>query len=368
MYDPRFNKMAQVLVNYSLEVQPGQNVYVWSTTLAQPLMLEIYREVLKAGGNAFLRADLPGATEIFYQLAQGAQLDFVSPVDKVSVDPDQFQHYVRIGAEYNSRRLSNADSSKMQRQQTAQRPILNQRMELSAQNKYNWVVTQFPTEAYAMDADMSLEEYTEFVFSACLLNEADPVARWKDIGKNQARYVDFLKDKDVITVKGANMDLTLRVKGRIWKNSQGKRNFPDGEVYTGPIEDSVNGWINYTYPGIYQGREVDGIRLEFTNGRVVKATAKKNEAFLNQVLDTDEGARTLGEFAIGTNYGITQFSKNILFDEKIGGTIHMACGSAYPDTLALNKSAVHWDMIAGAQDAEIAADGQVFYKAGKFLI
>jgi aminopeptidase len=368
MYDPRFNKMAQVLVNYSLEVKPGETVYVWSTTLAQPLMLEIYREVLKAGGNAFLRADLPGAMEMYYQYAEGKQLDFVSPVDQISVDPKQFQHYVRIGAEYNSRRLSNADANKMQRQQTAQRPVLNQRMELSAQNKYNWVVTQFPTEAYAMDADMSLDEYKEFVFSAALLNDPDPVARWKEIGKKQEAYTDYLKSKDVITVQGSNMDLTLRVKGRIWKNSQGKRNFPDGEVYTGPIEDSVNGWINYTYPGIYQGREVDGIRLEFTDGRVVKATAKKNEAFLNKVLDTDVGARTLGEFAIGTNYGITKFSKNILFDEKIGGTIHMACGSAYPDTLAVNKSAVHWDMIAGAQDAEIRADGELFYKDGMFLI
>jgi aminopeptidase len=201
-----------------------------------------------------------------------------------------------------------------------------------------------------------------------LLNDPDPVARWKEIGLRQQKYTDYLKTKDVLTVKGANMDLALRVKGRIWKNSQGKRNFPDGEVYTGPIEDSVNGWINYTYPGIYQGREVDGIRLEFAQGRVVKATAKKNEAFLNKVLDTDAGARTLGEFAIGTNYGITKFSKNILFDEKIGGTIHMACGAAYPDTLAVNKSAVHWDMIAGAQDAEIRADGELFYKDGKFLI
>ena len=302
MYDPRFNKMAQVLVNYSLEVQPGQNVYVWSMTLAQPLMLEVYRAVLKVGGNAFLRADLPGATEIFYQAAQGAQLDFVSPVDKISVEPDQFQHYVRIGAEYNSRQLSHADPAKMQRQKIAQRPMFTQRIELSAQGKYNWVITQFPTEAYAMDADMSLDEYTEFVFSACLLNETDPVARWRDIGMNQACYTDYLKDKDVITVKGANMDLTLRVKGRVWMNSQGNRNFPDGEISTGPIEDSVNGWINYTYPGIYQGREVECIWLEFANGRVVKATATKNEAFLNSVLDMDEGARTLGEFGIGTNY------------------------------------------------------------------
>jgi aminopeptidase len=194
------------------------------------------------------------------------------------------------------------------------------------------------------------------------------VTRWREIGRNQQRYIDFLKDKKVLTVKGAHADLTMRIDGRVWKNSQGRRNFPDGEVYTGPHEDSVNGWVRYSYPAIYQGREVSGIRLEFKDGRVTQATADKNEDFLIKVLDTDPGARTLGEFAIGTNYGITKFSRNILFDEKIGGTFHTAVGAGYPDTGATNKSAVHWDMIAGAQDAEIAADGVVFYRQGKFGI
>ena len=368
MSDPRFNKMAQVIVNYSLEIKPRQNVYVWSQANAAPLMLEVYREVLKAGGNAFLRADLPGVQEIFYEIAQGEQLDFVSPVDRVSVEQGQFDAYLRIGAETNTRKLSSVDPTKMQRQQMAQSSILKRRMDRSAEGTYNWCVTQFPTDAYAMDADMSLAEYTEFVFSACLVNDADPVARWKEIGANQQRYVDFLQTKKVLTVKGANADLTMRVDGRKWKNSQGKRNFPDGEVYTGPIEDSVNGWVHYTYPGVYQSREVTGIKLTFKDGRVIKATADKNEEFLNKVLDTDTGARTLGEFAIGTNYGITKFSRNILFDEKIGGTFHMACGAGYPDTGATNKSAVHWDMICGAHDAEISADGTVFYRGGQFLI
>ncbi len=368
MFDPRFNKMAQVIVNYSLEVKPGQTVYVWSQSNAAPLMLECYREILKAGGNAFLRADLPGAQEIFYETAQDAQLDFVSPVDQVSVEEGKFDAYLRIGAETNTRRLSSVDPAKMQRQQAALSPILAKRMSRSAEGNYNWCVTLFPTEAYAMDAEMSLAEYTEFLFSACLVNDADPVARWKEIGQKQQRYIDFLRDKKVLTVQGANADLTMRIEGRTWRNSQGRRNFPDGEVFTGPHEDSVNGWVRYTYPGVYQGREVNGIELRFENGRVVKATAEKNEAFLNKVLDTDYGARTLGEFAIGTNYGITRFSRNTLFDEKIGGTFHMACGAGYPDTGNTNKSAVHWDMIAGAQDAEIAADGIVFYRNGQFII
>jgi aminopeptidase len=368
MHDPRFNKMAQVIVHYSIEVKPGQNVYVWGQAPAAPLMLEIYREVLKAGGHAFLRADLPGAQEIFFAYAKDEQLDFVSPVDRISVEESQFDAYVRIGAETNTRRLSGADPSKVQRHQAALRPILDKRLRRSAEGTYHWCVTQFPTEAYAMDADMSLTEYTEFLFGACLVNDPDPVARWQALGANQQRYIEFLRDKRILRLQGSDVDLTLRVEGRTWINSQGKRNFPDGEVFTGPHEDSVNGWVRFSYPAIYQGREVSGVQLWFQDGRVVKATAQKNKDFLLSVLATDPGARVVGEFAIGTNYGITRFSRNILFDEKIGGTFHLAVGAGYPDTGALNTSAVHWDLIADARDAEISADGEVFYRNGQFLI
>lgn len=367
MYDPRFDKMAEVIVNYSIEVKPGQTVYVWSQGFAaQPLLLSIYREILKAGGNAYLRADVPGAQEIFYQHARDGQLDFVSPVDKISVE--QFDAYIRIGCETNTRRLSSINPDAIVRQQAAQRPILNRRMELSAEGKYNWCVTLFPTEAYAMEAEMSLAEFTEFVFSACLLNDPDPVASWRALGARQQRYVDFLNGKRRIEIRGPNVELSLSIEGRTFLNSQGKRNFPDGEIFTGPVEDSVNGWAHYTYPAIYNGREVGGVKLWFENGRVVKATASKGEDLLNKVLDTDAGARTLGEFAIGTNYGITRFSRNILFDEKIGGTMHTAVGSGYPDTGAKNKSAVHWDMITDTTGVTMTADGIVFYKDGQFVV
>ncbi len=369
MYDARFNKMAAVLVNYSLAVKPGQTVYVWgSSTEAAPLMLEVYREILKAGGNAFLRADLPGADEIFYQYANEAQLDFVSPVDRVSVELGQFDAYMRISADSNTRRLANADAAKVSRRQSAMRPVLNKRMARSADGNYNWVVTRYPTNAHAMDADMSLAEYTDFVFSACLLNQADPVASWRAVGANQQHWVDYLKPKKTLRVKSSNADITMSIADRIFKNSCGLRNFPDGEIFTGPVEDSVNGWVRFNYPAIYNGREVSGVQLWFEKGLIVKATADKNEDFLNQILNTDEGSRRLGEFAIGTNYGITKFSRDILFDEKIGGTIHMAVGSGYPDTGALNRSAIHWDMISGMQAGEISADGEVFYRNGKFLI
>jgi aminopeptidase len=367
MHDPRFDKMAQVIVNYSIEVKPGQTVYVWSMGFAaQPLLLALYKEILKAGGNAYLRADVPGAQEVFFQQARGDQLDFVSPVDRISVE--QFDAYIRIGSETNTRKLSNADPAALVRQQTAMRPILNRRMERSAQGAYNWCVTLFPTDAYAMDAEMSLDEFTEFVFAACLLNDPDPVASWRALGRAQQRYADFLKGKRQVRVQGPNADLTLGIGGRVFLNSEGRRNFPDGEIYTGPVETEVDGWVRYTYPAIHNGREVSGIRLEFERGRVVKATADKNEDYLNKVLDSDAGARTLGEFAIGTNYGITRFSRNILFDEKIGGTIHLAVGSGYPDTGAQNKSAVHWDMIADMTAGTMSADGTLFYRDGKFTV
>ena len=368
-YDPRFNKMAQVIVNYSIAVKPGQMVYIWSQTPAAPLMLELYKEVLKAGGNAFMRADLPGAQEILLQHGSEWALKNPSAVEALSVEEGKFDAYIRIGAETNTRRLTNADPDKMQLVQTALRPSLNKRMERSAEGTYNWCVTLFPTDAYAMDSDMSLADFTEFVFAACMLNDPDPVARWKEMGVRQQVYVDFLNGRKRIDVKGPNVDLTMSIDGRIFKNSQGLRNFPDGEIFTGPVEDSVNGWIRYDYPCVYQGREVQGVELTFEKGRVIKATAKKGEDFLLKVLDTDHGARTLGEFAIGTNFGIQQFTGQILYDEKIGGTVHMAVGAGYPDSGSKNKSSIHWDMICDMRtDSTIHVDGDLFYQDGQFTV
>jgi aminopeptidase len=368
MHDPRFNKMAQVIVNYSLAVQPGQWVYVWSQTPAAPLMLEIYREVLKAGGNAFLRADLPGAQEILYAHGSEAQLSQPSPVDVLSVEEGKFDAYVRIIADTNTRRLSGVDPAKLRLAGKASGGILDQRLKRAAAGTYKWLVTQFPTEAHAMDAEMSLAEYSEFLFAACQVNGDDPVGAWRAFRDRQARYLEFLNGKKTLTARGAHFDLRMRIDGRTFISSHGLRNFPDGEIYTGPVEDSVEGWVRFTHPAVYQSREVIGAELRFEGGKVTRATATKGEDFLNSVLDTDAGARFLGEFAIGTNDGITRFSRNILFDEKIGGTIHLAVGRSYENTGGKNQSAVHWDMIADARDAEIAADGEVFYRDGEFVI
>ncbi|HJW83444.1 MAG TPA: aminopeptidase, partial [Anaerolineae bacterium] len=210
-------------------------------------------------------------------------------------------------------------------------------MRRQAAGELRWCVTLYPTEAYAQDAEMSLREFEEFVFGACLLSDPDPVARWKAIAARQQVLVDWLKGKKRIQVKGPNCELTVGIDGRTFINADGKRNFPDGEIFTGPEETVTEGWVKFTYPAIYQGREVEGVELEFNAGRVVKAGAKKGEGFLIKMLDTDPGARVLGEFAIGTNDSIQRFTREILFDEKIGGSIHMAVGAGYPDTGSINQ-------------------------------
>jgi len=242
-------------------------------------------------------------------------------------------------------------------------------MERQATGELRWTLTQYPTHASAQDAEMSLSEYEDFVYTACMVHLDDPVAYWKEKAAEQQRLVDWLKGHDKVEVKGENIDLTLSIKDRVFINADGKKNMPDGEIFTGPVEDSVNGWVRFTYPAIYNSREVDGVELYFENGKVVKATAEKGEDFLNSVLDTDEGARYLGEFAIGTNTGIQKFTRNILFDEKIGGTVHMAVGAGYPDTGSKNESAVHWDMICDMRSGgEIIVDGELFYKDGEFQV
>jgi aminopeptidase len=276
---------------------------------------------------------------------------------------------ISIWTETNTKALTNVDPTKQARAQAARRPISQRFLERAAKKELKWTTTAYPTPAFAQDAEMSLREFEDFLYSAALVHEPDPIAAWQAISKQQQRLVDWLKDKDQIRLVGPDTDLSLSVKGRSWVNCDGHENFPDGEVFTGPIEDSINGHVRFTYPASYSGREVEDVRLWFESGKVVKATAAKNEKFLLAMLDTDERARFLGEFAFGTNQGVQRFTKNILFDEKIGGTVHMALGRGYPETGSQNRSAIHWDMICDLrQDGEVWVDGVLFAKDGRFLI
>ena len=282
---------------------------------------------------------------------------------------NEFDVRIAIQGDVNTKALSNADPKRVALLTASRSELTETMMRRSAEGSLRWVVTLFPTDAAAQDAEMSLREYEDFVYGAGMLDEDDPVARWQEFRVRQDKYIAWLKGKKRIQVKGPNCDLVVGITDRIFLNSCGQRNFPDGEIFTGPEETITEGWVKFTYPAVYQQREVLGVQLEFKQGRVVKAKAERGEDFLLSVLDTDAGSRTLGEFAIGTNTFIQKFTRNILFDEKIGGTIHMALGAAYPDTGGLNKSAVHWDLICDTRDGtEISADGVPFYRNGEFLI
>jgi aminopeptidase len=367
MTDPRVAKMADILVNYCVGAKKGDLFLISGTDLAKPLVLEVFRAALKKGAHPYLRLSIDGIQEIFLKEAKDYQLQFISPMSKLEIK--KVDCFVGIYGPHNTKNMTNTNPKRAAMQQAASKSIQKTFMERAAKKELSWVGTQFPTQASAQDAGMSLAEYENFVFDACLVTKKDPVAEWKKISREQAKIVKFLNHKKEIRIVAKDTDITFNTKGRKWINCDGNNNFPDGEVFTGPVENSANGHIRYTFPAVYRGREVENVYLEFKNGKVVKAKAEKGEKLLHSMIDMDKGARFVGELAIGTNYGIKKFTKNILFDEKIGGTCHIALGAAYPETGSKNVSALHWDMICDLrQNGVIYADGKPFHKNGKFLI
>ena len=367
MTDPRIEKLAQLLVNYCIRVKPGDRVALNSSSAAIPLVNETLRAIIRAGGMPYVIWNEESFTEILLKEGNDDQLRHISEPEEIIFR--SYDSLIRIGAAVNTRALSGVDSKRQKMRQTASRELLELLMKRSAAAEMDWVGTLYPTNAQAQEADMSLSEFEAFVYGACYVDREDPVAEWQKLSKMQQTLVDWLKGRENVRVTGPNADLTLSIAGRTFINSDGRRNMPSGEIFTGPVEASANGWIRFSYPAIYSGREVDAVELCFENGRVVEASAKKNESFLLDTLDTDEGARFLGEFAIGTNKGINRFSKSILFDEKIGGTIHLAVGAGYPETGSSNRSAVHWDMICDMRNAgRIWIDDELFYDSGEFQI
>jgi len=367
MADPRVETMARILVDYSVAIQPGQFVVISGAPEGTPLLLAVYQRVLERGGHPWLRLSLDDAAEIYYKVASDAQLDYVAKVDRQLVEETDAS--IGVWTESNTKALTNVDPTRQARRQAARRPLSERFLERAAKKELKWTGTAYPTLAFAQDAEMSLREFEDFLYGAALVHEPDPIAAWQAISREQQQLVDWLADKSEVRLLGPDTDLRLTVAGRRWVNCDGHENFPDGEIFTGPLEHSANGRVRFTYPACEGGREVEDVRLWFEAGKVVKATAAKNEAFLLAMLDTDEGARYLGEFAFGTNKGIQRFTKNILFDEKIGGTVHMALGSGYPETGSQNRSGIHWDMICDLrQGGEVWVDGILFAKDGKFLI
>ncbi len=367
MSDPRQTKLAATLVHYCTAVQPGDWVLVRGHVTALPLLEEVVSQVLEAGGNPTIMLDADETESAFLRSAGDSQLAWLSPLDEIMAERLDVRIVIR-GAT-NTRALTDIDPRRQQIHQSAHRRFGQTYMQRTAAGAHRWVGTLFPCAAFAQEADMSLHEYEDFVYAATYADQPDPAACWQQIHDRQQRLVDWLRGKEQVQVRGPHIDLSLSIAGRTFINSDGKRNMPSGEIFTGPVEESVNGWVRFTYPAIRGGREVDGVEFEFVDGKVVSARAAKNEAYLLSQLDSDPGARYLGEFAVGTNYQIRRFTKSILFDEKIGGTVHMAVGAGYPESGSRNQSAVHWDFICDMrQDSEILIDGELFYRNGEFQV
>jgi len=362
MADVRVNRLAQVLVHFSRKVRRGEVVLIAGPVAAEPLLLEIGREVLRAGAHPLYRMAPDAAGEVFYAEAGPDQLRFL-PKSALAAAREA-DHYLNILAETNTQALASVDPAKQALAEKSRR-----RLQAYVLDKNAWTLSLFPTAAYAQDAGMGLEEFEDFAYGAMQVLQPDPVAAWRKSMTFQSRVLRRLKGADHVRIVGPDTDLTLRVKGRRFVSSIGTHNLPDGEIFTGPVETSAEGRIRYTFPVCYHGKEVEDVRLEFEGGKVVRATAAKNEAFLHRLLDMDPGARRLGELGIGTNYGITRFIKNILFDEKIGGTIHLALGRSYAETGGRNVSALHWDMICDLrQGGYVEVDGKVLQADGKFRL
>ncbi len=361
MRDVEIKRWADLLVDYCLQVQPGELILIGSEIEARPLVEACYRAIVLREAFPALRLQLPGLDAFFLEHASEAQLLDLSPLGMI--EAQAIDARIRISAESDTKSMSRIDSNRQAMVDRARAPLRK------VARRKRWVLTQFPTQAYAEDAGMPLEEYETFVARSMFLDREDPVAAWRELGQKQAGMVDFLSKVQEIRIEGPETDLTLSVAGRTWINSDGKRNMPSGEVFTGPIENSPRGRLKCGFPVCRGGRELVGIALEFEEGKVVAASAEEGEEYLLSMLDLDEGARRLGEIGIGLNFGIDRFTGSILYDEKIGGTVHLALGQSYPETGGTNESALHWDLILDLRtEGRISADGKIVMEKGCWRI
>ena len=367
MADPRVEKLAEVIVSYSVAVRPGDKVVIEGDSLAEPLIKAVYVKALQAGGHPLMRVALPGMEDLLFKYASNEQLQHVP--EPLKLTTETYDVRIAIGGADNTRALTNVDPARMVLHQQARSELMKTFLRRSAAGELRWTYVVFPTNAYAQDAEMSLPDFEDFVFNACMPDMQDPVSYWKKVAAQQEKLVAWLKGKKSVHVTAPGTDLTLRIDDRPFKSCACEVNVPDGEVFTSPIENSANGNVYFSYPTNHLGTLVVGVRMEFKDGKCIQASAEKNEKYLNKMLDLDEGARFLGEFAIGTNEGITKATGQILFDEKIGGSFHMALGNSYSETLGVNHSQIHWDMICDLKHGgQIHIDDQLVYQDGKFII
>jgi aminopeptidase len=365
--DPRITALARVLVRYSTEVKRGEVCLIEGGVAAEPLLQALYEEVLMAGANPIVNLSMDGQAATYFKHATDEQLEWVSPVSKWAAENADVR--IMAMASANTRELSAVPPERQTLRQRAMEPVMRTALERSAAGEYRWALTLFPTHAYASEAEMSLADYEDFYFGACLATESDPVDAWRRQSQEVERLRDWIQGREEVRIEGPGTDLRLGIAERTFIAADGTHNMPDGEFFTGPLEDSAEGEITFHLPATYSGREVSGVRFRFEGGKVVDATAERGEEFLHQMLDTDEGARRLGELGIGTNYGISRATREILLDEKIGGTVHLAVGRSYPETGGVNESAIHWDMICDLRrGGRITVDGDTLQEDGSFVV
>jgi aminopeptidase len=367
MIDYRVANLAKILVGYSTNVADGDTVLIEGTTTAEPLVAAVYEEVLQAGGNPIVSMQFERQAATFYRAASEAQLEYVSPLSEWAAEKCDVR--IAIGADTNTRELSQVPPERQTLRQQATRHLMKTMMERAAEGSHRWVYTIFPTNAYASDAEMSLADFEDFYFRACLATDSDPLGAWKRVSAECHRLSEWIQGHEEVRIVAEGTDLRLGIAGRTFIACDGDHNMPDGEFFTGPIEDSVEGEVTFSLPSVIGGREVAGVRLRFEGGKVVDASAARGEEYLVQLLDTDEGARRLGELGIGTNYGIDRGTKDVLLDEKIGGTVHLAVGASYPESGGTNESAVHTDMVCDLRSGgRIEVDGELFQQDGRFTV
>ncbi len=361
MKEELIERWADLLVDYCLRVTPGETILIGAEWEAKPLVEACYRAIVLREAYPLVRLEFPDLTEFFLRLATEEQLAYVHPVSVFEAEAVAAR--IRISAETDTRSMSRVDPRRQAVFDRARDPIRR------AFRQSRWVVTQYPTAAYAADAAMTSADYEAFVASAMFLDRPDPVAAWQDLGRSQAGLLEFMSGVNSLRIEAEETDLTLSVAGRTWINSDGRRNMPSGEIFTGPIESSARGRLRCGFPVCRDGRELSGIGLEFDEGRVVSARADEGEDYLLSMLDLDPGARCLGELGIGLNGGIQRFTRSILYDEKIGGTVHLALGQSYPETGGLNESTLHWDLIVDTRaGGRLTADGRVVMEDGVWKV
>jgi len=365
--DPKVQNLAKILVGYSTEVKEGEVVSIDGESAAAPLLLAVYEEVLKAGANPVMNIALDGQIAAYFKHAGDRQLEWISPFAEWMVDHADVR--IAIGATTNTRELSGVPPERQSLRQSVTGDLMTRAMKRSAEGDFRWVYTIFPTSAYASEAEMSLADYEDFYYGACLATDGDPLTTWKRASQETERLAEWIEGHEEVRITAPGTDIKLGIAGRKFIPCVGDHNMPDGEFFTGPLEDATEGEISFHLPAVIGGREVSGVRLKFEAGEVVDATAERGEEFLIAQLDTDAGARILGELGIGTNYGIDRGTREVLLDEKIGGTVHLAFGQAYPESGGTNESAVHTDLVCDLRlGGKLEVDGVVMQEDGKFIV